>query len=113
MVRRIVTTATILAVAAFATNPVRAHDAKLDENGCHYERGRGVYHCHEDRGPNPDRFAEVKKTRENMCIGKTHANYRLTTRFVAYRTMAECVRSGGVESMDDSGGLRNTPWPKL
>jgi hypothetical protein len=111
MVHRILVAAALVAVAASATNPVRASDGKLDDNGCHYERSRGTYHCHEDRGPNPDRFAEVKKTRENMCIGKRHANYRLTTRFVAYRSMAECVRGGGIESMDDSGGLRNTPWP--
>jgi hypothetical protein len=111
MIRRAMAIATIVVIGAFATNPVRASDGKLDENGCHYERGRGNYHCHEDRGPNPDRFAPVKKTRENVCIDKRNANYRITTRFVAYRDMSACIRSGGVESLDDSGGLRNTPWP--
>ncbi len=111
MIAKIVATAVALAAVALATNPVHASDGALDQNGCHYDRqGNGAYHCHEDRGPNPDRFANVKKTRENMCIDKRNANYRTTSRFVAYRTMGECVRSGGVETFDESGGLRNKPW---
>lgn len=111
MIPRIVAIAAALAVTALATNPIRASDGVLDENGCHYDRQRtGAYHCHEDRGPNPDRFANVKKTRENMCIDKRNTNYHLTSRFVAFRTMGDCVRSGGVESYEDSGGLRNKPW---
>lgn len=113
MVHRIIATVALLSLTALAANPVQASPGKLDENGCHYETGRVNYHCHEDRGPNPDRFAEVKKTRENLCIDKRNANYRMTSRFVAYRSMADCTRSGGIEALDDSGGLRNNPFPNF
>ena len=113
MLHRIASVAITLAITVLATNPVRATDGKLDDNGCHYDRGRGGYHCHEDRPPNPDRFAPVKKSRENQCLDKRSPNYKMTTRFVAYRSMRECVMSGGVEPVFENGGLSDKPWPNL
>jgi hypothetical protein len=76
----------------------------LDENGCHYDRSNGNYHCHKEMPPNPDRYAAVKKSRENICHDKSSPNYRQLTRFVAYRSMAACIGSGGVEAQSGRGG---------
>src|ERR1700741_1651237 len=109
MALRTLILAATVALGAFATNPAQTHDGKLDDNGCHYERGRGGYHCHEKRAPNPDKFATVKKTRENICLDKRSASYKMTIHFVAYQTMRQCVMSGGNEAIDDGGGLINRP----
>jgi hypothetical protein len=92
------------------TIPASATEGRLDENGCHYDRKNGNYHCHENRGPNPDRFAPVKKSRENICHDKTSPNYRMLRFFVAYQNMRNCVGSGGREVMNETGGLRDKPW---
>jgi hypothetical protein len=89
------------------TNPARATEGALDENGCHYDRQKNLYHCHKAMPPNPDRFAPVKKSRENICHDKSSPNYRTLLYFVAYRSMQECVVSGGKEPMNGAhhGGL--------
>ena len=92
------------------TIPVSASDGRLDENGCHYDRKNGSYHCHEERPPNPDRFAPVKKSRENVCLDKSSPNYRMLRHFVAYRDMRTCVGSGGREPDLETGGLLDKPW---
>jgi hypothetical protein len=97
----------VLATAVFAsvaTNPVRATEGALDENGCHYDRKNNKYHCHKAMPPNPNRFAAVKKSRENICHDKQSPNYRTLLYFVAYRSMQECVVSGGTEAMNGPGG---------
>jgi hypothetical protein len=104
---RISALAAALALGAFATNPVPAHEGALDANGCHYEHKNGNYHCHKEVPPNPDRNAPVKKSRENVCHDRSSPNYRQLRFFVAYRNMAECVSSGGHEAMNDSRGLSN------
>ena len=97
---------TLLTLGTLATIPAAAHEGALDENGCHYDHQHGgKYHCHKEVPPNPDRNAPVKKSRENICHDKTSPNYRMLRYFVAYRNMAECVHSGGVEAMNESGGL--------
>jgi hypothetical protein len=97
----------LLAFSAFATIPAAASEGPLDENGCHYERGHQNYHCHKNVGPNPDRLAPVKKTRDNVCYDKKSPNYRMAVYFVGYRSMADCVMSGGDEYVPtrSSGGL--------
>ena len=78
----------------------------LDANGCHYDRANGnKYHCHKEVPPNPDRYATVKKSRENVCHDKRSPNYRTIKYFVAYRSMAACVTSGGTEAQSNGGGL--------
>jgi hypothetical protein len=102
---------TIAAVfLTLTTIPVSASEGRLDENGCHYDRKKGGYHCHESRPPNPDRFAAVKKSRENICHDKSSPNYRMLRYFVAYQDMIKCVSSGGREAMHETGGLRDKPW---
>jgi hypothetical protein len=92
------------------TIPAFASDGRLDENGCHYERKKARYHCHEDRPPNPDRFAPVKKSRENICHDKNSPNYRMLRHFVSYANMRNCLSSGGREPMHETGGLSDKPW---
>src|SRR5262245_16401082 len=99
------------ALLLFATIPAGAHPGRLDDNGCHYERGKGGYHCHEERPPNPDRMAPVKKSRENICHDKSSPNYRQLRYFVSYQTMRACVGSGGREALGETGGLGDKPWP--
>jgi hypothetical protein len=95
---------------AMTTIPASASDGRLDENGCHYERKKGNYHCHEERPPNPDRFAPVKKSRENICHDKSSPNYRTTRYFVAYANMRNCIFSGGREAIRETGGLADKAW---
>jgi len=80
---------------AFSAGPAGAHPGKLDANGCHYETATGEYHCHKEVKPNRNTSAAVKKSRENVCHDKTSSNYSTIKYFVAYKTMAECVSSGG------------------
>ena len=103
---------TMLVGAAFALlagNGAQATPGALDANGCHYDRANGRYHCHQEMPPNPDRFATVKKSRENICHDRSSPNYRMLTRFVAYRSMAACMTSGGVEAQN-GGGLSDKPF---
>lgn len=95
---------TLTTIPAFAT------DGRLDENGCHYDRKNGRYHCHEERPPNPDRFAAVKKSRENVCLDKSSPNYNMLRHFVAYQNMRTCITSGGREANLETGGLLDKPW---
>lgn len=78
-----------------ATSPANAHPGKLDGNGCHYETASGEYHCHKTVKPNRNVTAPVKKSRENLCHDKSSSNYSTLKYFVTYRTMTECLSSGG------------------
>jgi hypothetical protein len=83
----------------FVSGTANAHEGRLDGNGCHYDRSNGnVYHCHKDVAPNPDRRTPVKKSRENICHDQRSPNYQMLRYFIAYRSMSECLRSGGRES---------------
>lgn len=37
----------------------------------------------------------VKKSKTNICHDKTSSSYQQTTNFTAFKTMDECVKSGG------------------
>jgi cytochrome c5 len=37
----------------------------------------------------------VKKSKTSICHDKTSASYQQTTNFTAFKTMDECVKSGG------------------
>ena len=80
---------------ASSTAPALAHPGKLDGNGCHYETATGEYHCHKEVKPNRNSGAAVKKSRENVCHDKSSPNYSTIKYFVTYKTMAECLSSGG------------------
>jgi hypothetical protein len=45
--------------------------------------------------PNRNVNAAVKKSRENVCHDKSSSNYSTIKYFIAYKTMGECVSSGG------------------
>ena len=72
-----------------------AHPGKLDGNGCHYESASGEYHCHKEVKPNRNVNAAVKKSRENVCHDKSSPNYTTIKYFIPYKSMGECVTSGG------------------
>jgi hypothetical protein len=79
---------------------VLGHPGGVDANGCHYERSRGkgwqdTYHCHEQRPPNRDRSAPVRKSRENICHDASSSNYNQLQYFVPYKSMKQCTSSGG------------------
>jgi len=96
--RSIPTLAFFALVQVLASGTASAHNGALDANGCHYETATGRYHCHKDTRelkPNPDVNAPAKKSRENVCHDKSSSNYSTLKYFIAYKTMGECVTSGG------------------
>ena|SRR5690242_15786174 len=93
--RRIPAIAVFMLPWALAAGPALAHNGKLDANGCHYESATGEYHCHKEVKPNRNVKAAVKKSRENVCHDKSSSNYSTLKYFIAYKTMGECVSSGG------------------
>jgi len=98
MTHRIIPLTSLLALCAVATSPLAAHDGKLDANGCHYDRSNGGYHCHKDVPPNLDRNAPAKKSRDNICHDARSPDYRMLRYFISYRSMDQCLASGGRES---------------
>ena len=93
-------------LALAASHAAIASEGRLDANGCHYDRAHGnQYHCHREVPPNPDRNATAKKSRENICHDQRSPNYRTLKYFVSYRSLAECVTSGGIEALPAGGGL--------
>jgi hypothetical protein len=93
--RRIPILTLTAAALTLAAGPASAHNGKLDANGCHYESATGEYHCHKEVKPNRNVNAAAKKSRENVCHDKSSSNYSTIKYFVAYKTMGECVSSGG------------------
>jgi hypothetical protein len=93
--RRILTLTSFALSLALAAGTASAHNGKLDGNGCHYESATGEYHCHKEVKPNRNVNAAVKKSRENVCHDKSSSNYSTIKYFIAYKTMGECVTSGG------------------
>jgi hypothetical protein len=93
--RRIQTLTFFALLVVLTAGTADAHPGALDGNGCHYEKATGEYHCHKEVKPNSDVNAAVKKSRENVCHDKSSSNYKTVRYFIAYKTMAECVSSGG------------------
>jgi hypothetical protein len=93
--RRIPILAFFALVQALPGGAACAHNGALDKNGCHYEASTGQYHCHKEVKPNPDVNAPVKKSRENICHDKSSSNYKTVKYFIAYKSMPECLASGG------------------
>ncbi len=93
--RRILTLTFLALPLALASGAADAHNGKLDANGCHYETATGEYHCHKEVKPNRNVNAAVKKSRENVCHDKSSPNYTTIKYFIPYKTMGECVSSGG------------------
>ena len=92
---RIYPLASLALLLAISAGPAAAHPGKLDANGCHYETATGEYHCHKEVKPNPKVSAPVKKSRENVCHDKSSSNYSTIKYFIAYKSMPECIASGG------------------
>jgi hypothetical protein len=93
--RRILALTVTAASLVLAAGPALAHNGKLDANGCHYESATGEYHCHKEVKANRNVNAAVKKSRENVCHDKSSSNYSTIKYFIAYKTLGECVSSGG------------------
>src|SRR5262245_33289694 len=98
--RSILASASVAILLVLVSGRAVATPGALDENGCHYERKRGNYHCHREEPPNPNRNAAVKKSRENICHDRRSPNYGMLRYFVAYRNMNDCLVSGGREHMN-------------
>ena len=92
---RIYPLASLALLLAISAGPAAAHPGKLDANGCHYETATGEYHCHKEVKPNSNVNAAVKKSRENVCHDKSSPNYKALRYFISYKTMADCLGSGG------------------
>ena len=99
MTHPILKLAAVLALFALGAAPAGAHNGALDANGCHYDHSNGQYHCHKDVPPNPDRNAPVKKSRDNICHDVHSPNYKTLKYFISFRSMAQCVSSGGREAL--------------
>jgi hypothetical protein len=85
-------------VAALCTPAAQAHPGGYDRNAGHYEDGRGNrYHCHREPRPNTDAGAVAKKSRDNVCRDSSSPNYRQLKYFISYRSMKDCLASGGRE----------------
>ena len=93
--RRILTFSVFLIPLILATGTASAHPGALDGNGCHYDKSSGQYHCHKEVKPNRKVDAVAKKSRENVCHDKSSSNYKTLRYFIAYKSMAECLASGG------------------
>ena len=93
--RRILTLTALSLPLALSSGVADAHNGKLDANGCHYESATGEYHCHKEVKPNRKVDAVAKKSRENVCHDKSSSNYKTLRYFIAYKSMAECLASGG------------------
>lgn len=78
-----------------------AHSGGLDSKGCHTNRKTGDYHCHRVQAPEarPDKSAAaaplVKKSSSGICHDSSSPYYGRTTNFTAYKTIEECLDSGG------------------
>ncbi len=75
------------------------HPGRLDANGCHYEKAGSSYHCHQEVPPNTDVTAVAKKSRDNICHDASSPNYRTVRYFIAYRSLKDCLSSGGRRPM--------------
>jgi len=96
MTRLIAATLAGLLLSMLCTSTAQAHPGRLDQNGCHYDGGGGIgYHCHQDPRPNMDVTAVAKKSRDNICHDSSSANYRQLKYFISYKSMKDCLASGG------------------
>jgi hypothetical protein len=94
--RLIVATLAGLTAPLLCPSTAQAHPGRLDRNGCHYDGAAGNgYHCHQDAHPNMDVTAVAKKSRDNICHDTSSANYRQLKYFISYKSMKDCMASGG------------------
>jgi hypothetical protein len=93
--QRIQILAAVALMQGLVATIAHAHSGALDANGCHYETASGAYHCHKEVKPNANVHAAVKKSRENVCHDKSSPNYSTLKYFIAYKTLADCLASGG------------------
>jgi hypothetical protein len=69
-----------------------AHPGGLNAEGCHTNKATGEYHCH--RSPADDQGV-VKKSKSGICHDPSSPYYAQTKNFTAFRTLQECLDSGG------------------
>src|SRR4051812_33214516 len=85
----------LCAGSLMVSGAARGHEGRLDANGCHYDHANQGYHCHKDVAPNPDASAAAKKSRDNVCHDPQSPNYLTIRYFISYRSMKDCLASGG------------------
>jgi hypothetical protein len=78
--------------------PVSAHPGNLDRKGCHRDLQDGGTHCHRNALEAED-TGVIRKTRSGVCHGPSSPNYRQIRDYETFRTMRECVNSGGREPL--------------
>ena len=66
------------------------HSGGKDSLGCHNDTKQNSYHCHNSYHQPP-----VKKSNSNIChiMGSTY--YSRTRNFTPFKTLEECIKSGG------------------
>lgn len=101
-------TTTLVVVALVASGDTAwSHPGGLNAQGCHTNRKTGDYHCHRapaaggavsvpGAGKSPvEAVGAVKKSSSGICHAPGTEYYARTTRFIAYKTLDECLASGG------------------
>jgi len=92
---RIVANSVLLATALALASPVGfSHGGGLDSSGCHTNRKTGEYHCHRSPAATPA-SGVVKKSNSGICHGPSSRWYAQTIHYTEYRTLQECLDSGG------------------
>jgi hypothetical protein len=96
MTRQLISCLACMLAPLLCISGAHAHSGGLDGNGCHYDGAAGNgYHCHQDARPNLDVTAVAKKSRDNICHDSASPNYRTLKYFITYRSMKDCMASGG------------------
>jgi len=79
---------------ALASPVTFAHSGGLDSSGCHTNRKTGEYHCHRSPSATPA-SGVVKKSNSGICHAPTSRYYAQTIHYTEYRTLQDCLDSGG------------------
>jgi len=92
---RIVASPVLLAAALALASPASfPHGGGLDSSGCHTNRKTGEYHCHRSPAATPAPGI-VKKSSSGICHAPSSRWYAQTLHYTEYRTLQECLDSGG------------------
>ena len=112
-----------LSLAIMFSPAAYSHSGHTNEEGCHYDRNGGGYHCHDipEQPPisyvaspehavkpeptlkeskvsaddQPATTDAVKKSRRGICHAPGTSFYSRTTNFTPYKSLEDCIASGG------------------
>ncbi len=77
-----------------AAGMASAHSGGLNAQGCHTNKKTGEYHCHRSLAKEADEGI-VKKSKSGICHDPSSQYYAQTKYFTPFRTLQECLESGG------------------